>query len=456
MRQRGVAPGDTDAPEPGLAFVCHPYHRGGVTRWMVDAAMAWCRAGGRCWFVVPRPRRPFRNGGGRLTVIDLLNAEQQHERPAVHVVDVDWRFEFGTSAYRALTYARAILASVPPSVPLVASDDPDAWTAAAWLGGRNPFIAVLHADEERYYDRIAQFDHAVAAWVGVSSRITARAKALRGTNGVAVDDRGVMATIPCGVPLPVALPDRRSAAPDGAKPVRIAWVGRMDERQKRVSDLPRIGAALREAGIAFHLRVIGDGPARPAVERAAREMGLARCIEFLGWCATPEVLALLGESDVLLQPSNFEGMSVTAMEALACGCAVVASRTSGLEDYEGREDARQCLWLFPVGDVRAAADCVRAAAALAPEERRERAMALARAEFSIERCMDRYRDLVARLSPPARGVAPRLPIAQVISRVISVPLALARAARVAYARREREGGAGAAPPLLGRIDPPEA
>ena len=42
-----------------LAFLCHPYHRGGVTRWMVDAAANAASAGHTVWFVTVQPSAEF-------------------------------------------------------------------------------------------------------------------------------------------------------------------------------------------------------------------------------------------------------------------------------------------------------------------------------------------------------------------------------------------------------------
>jgi glycosyltransferase involved in cell wall biosynthesis len=57
-------------------------------------------------------------------------------------------------------------------------------------------------------------------------------------------------------------------------------------------------------------------------------------VRLLGWQSAEEIWTLLRESDVLLLPSNFEGMPVVVMEALSAGCAVVASRVSGIEDID--------------------------------------------------------------------------------------------------------------------------
>jgi glycosyltransferase involved in cell wall biosynthesis len=106
---------------------------------------------------------------------------------------------------------------------------------------------------------------------------------------------------------------------------------------------------------------------------------------------------MLRESDVLLLPSNREGLPVAMMEALGAGCAVVASRVSGVEDYESHLFAKGSLWVHDVGDANRAAELVAQALAVPRAHRIRRARALAEAEFSIERCAERYAELIAHL-----------------------------------------------------------
>ena len=366
-----------------VAFLCHPYHRGGVTRWMIDAAVEWSRRGAEAWFVTVSPRRPFSGGIGRPTIQSLLARAVEASGgsgPVCITPAADWRFEFGTSEYRACSYAEA-LAVVDSGVPVIVSDAADVWRASAMLADRNPLIGVLHSDEDHYYALARRYHESAAALVSVSAKIGA-------SLDVALPSLGELrATIPCGVPL-----GRFAAAPIPRPPrcpVRISWIGRVEERQKRVTDLPRIAREIIARGLPVEMRIAGDGPDQPLLERAIADQKVGHVTQLLGWQNSDAVASLLKESDVLVLPSNFEGTPVVAMEALASGCAVVASRSSGLA-HHALAAGRRCVFLYDVGDVDAAADAVYQAASVAPEERAQAALDLARAEFSIERCVDRY------------------------------------------------------------------
>jgi N-acetyl-alpha-D-glucosaminyl L-malate synthase BshA len=78
------------------------------------------------------------------------------------------------------------------------------------------------------------------------------------------------------------------------------------------------------------LLLVGDGPERPAVERAIERHGLGDQVRLVG--DAPEVEALVRECAVFVLPSASEGFGLAALEALASGVPVVASRVGGLPE----------------------------------------------------------------------------------------------------------------------------
>jgi glycosyltransferase involved in cell wall biosynthesis len=235
-----------------------------------------------------------------------------------------------------------------------------------------------------------------------------------------------VATIPCGVKLPL-LVDPKSERYDLRSAARLVWIGRADDRQKRVSDLPAIVEELSALGVRFRLDIIGDGYDLPLIRR-----GLSRAtaphVHFHGWLPSEAVNPMLSVADVLLLPSNFEGMPVVAMEALAHGCAVVASNASGLDEYDGRADTRACVWIHEVGDTVSAARAVQSALSSTREARRAQARQFAAAEFAIATCMGRYASLLSGLVPRQR-LPPVRPPSWLASRIVASGIAAARRGR---------------------------
>jgi glycosyltransferase involved in cell wall biosynthesis len=101
------------------------------------------------------------------------------------------------------------------------------------------------------------------------------------------------------------------------------------------------------------LTLLGDGPEREPALALAAELGVREFIDVREPEAIPA--ATLAGADVFLLPSETESFGLAALEALACGVPVVASRVGGLASVV--EDG-VCGYLQPPGDVRAMAASV--------------------------------------------------------------------------------------------------
>jgi glycosyltransferase involved in cell wall biosynthesis len=175
----------------------------------------------------------------------------------------------------------------------------------------------------------------------------------------------------------------------------VGWIGRMTG-VKRTDDVLRAFRRLRDRGVDACLCMIGDGPDRPAVERRAHELGLMRDTLFLGY--QEEVAPFYAAFDAMILPSINEGTPVSAIEALAAGRPVVATRVGGVPDVvrEGEDG-----FLVEPGDVDGLAE--RLARLAADPELRERLGAAGRARviprYSVARLVDDidllYRSLLA-------------------------------------------------------------
>jgi N-acetyl-alpha-D-glucosaminyl L-malate synthase BshA len=175
---------------------------------------------------------------------------------------------------------------------------------------------------------------------------------------------------------------RRGLAPEGYK--LITHVSNFRE-VKRVKDVVRVFARIRRAMPAT-LMMIGDGPDRVDAENEARELGVNADIRFLG--RLDSVASLLQASDLFILPSQTESFGLAALEAMACGAPVVATRAGGLPEVI--DDGVNGI-LEPVGSVEAMGR--RAVELLRDPERHAtmRAAAIAKAEqFSADHIVPRY------------------------------------------------------------------
>ena len=80
------------------------------------------------------------------------------------------------------------------------------------------------------------------------------------------------------------------------------------------------------------LLVVGDGTLRATMERQAAELGCADRITWVGRQPQEELAQWYGQMDIVLMPSRSEGFGLTAIEAMANGCVMVASNVGGLPE----------------------------------------------------------------------------------------------------------------------------
>src|SRR5690606_19522767 len=98
---------------------------------------------------------------------------------------------------------------------------------------------------------------------------------------------------------------------------------------KRVDDAVRIFARIVRR-VPARLVLVGDGPGRGRVQAVAEAEGVADRVLFLG--KQESVAELLACADLFLLPSASEAFGLVALEAMACGVPVVATRVGGVPE----------------------------------------------------------------------------------------------------------------------------
>jgi N-acetyl-alpha-D-glucosaminyl L-malate synthase BshA len=150
------------------------------------------------------------------------------------------------------------------------------------------------------------------------------------------------------------------------------------------------------------LLLVGDGPDRSAAERYAHENGIADQVNALG--KQDSINEILACADLLLLLSNTESFGLSALEALACGVPVIATRTGGLPELV---EHGKVGYLAEIGDVETISQL--AIELLEDDQRRAafgaagRALALER--FRTESVVDIYEAFYrAVLERPSQGL----------------------------------------------------
>ncbi|MBV8516508.1 MAG: glycosyltransferase family 4 protein [Acidobacteria bacterium] len=354
-------------------FICTPsyYLQGGVERILESLARGL-------------PSRGFE------VVFGLAKGARFHDParfraafPDVRGVDVD-----GTSGtvYGRRSALRRAIEAVDPDVVLIARMF-DAYPVCSELklrGHRLRLAVTVQAYEAEYFVDLARYQDFVDLCVTSGERIAATVRALTTLTNVV--------SIPGGV----APPHRVRVPHDG--PLRIGYVGRIEQVQKRLRDLPLLRDELTRRGVPFTLDVAGDGT---LADELRAQLPEAR---FHGWLSARELYErVYPELDVVVHFAEWEGMTIAPREAMAHGVVPVVSRFTGAEDFIDGVNALT----FDVGDIRAAADALeslhrdRARLETLSRAARDSQQGIRSEEGAIDAWAAAFRDALAR--PPRIG-----------------------------------------------------
>lgn len=105
-----------------------------------------------------------------------------------------------------------------------------------------------------------------------------------------------------------------------------------------IADLLRATAILKKKGIPVQLRIAGKGPQETEYRVLAVELGIDSITDWLGQIPQEQVAIEWANMDVAVIPSTLESESfgVSAVEAQACGTAVIISDIPGLKETAGK------------------------------------------------------------------------------------------------------------------------
>jgi D-inositol-3-phosphate glycosyltransferase len=138
--------------------------------------------------------------------------------------------------------------------------------------------------------------------------------------------------VPCGVDLKLFVPHRRQQAREklGLQHPMLLFVGRLDPFKG--ADLLLQAAAMMEE--AAEVVIVGGaftGDSDLQKLRAlAADLGISRRVHFLGARPQRQLPPLYSAADITVMPSYHESFGLVAVESLACGTPVVATRAGGL------------------------------------------------------------------------------------------------------------------------------
>jgi glycosyltransferase involved in cell wall biosynthesis len=192
--------------------------------------------------------------------------------------------------------------------------------------------------------------------------------------------------------------------PSAPRPVRrILFFGRMIPSKGVGDALEALGHVARH-GVEFELRLVGQGQHDWAMSQA-RAHGIEGRVALRGPASDGELRSELAWADLALLPSHFEAFGLAFAEAQAAGLPVVAFRAGSVGEIVADGETG---WLAAPRDVRALADCLRAALADPAEvfARGRAARERVRRHFTWERTAETILAGLAQVSGSSAGARP--------------------------------------------------
>jgi glycosyltransferase involved in cell wall biosynthesis len=185
-------------------------------------------------------------------------------------------------------------------------------------------IAAVQSDDPGVYDTLRFYAPFLDAIAAVSRKIEEKLAAMPEFARVPIK------YLPYGVPMPQ---HRRESSLSGGVPLRIIYLGRLAQEQKRVRLFPQILEHLNSAGIPFHWSVVGEGPERSFLENSMRTYLPCQTISIHEKISYADVPELLCKHDVFLLASDYEGLPLSLLEAMGYGLVpVVSDLPSGIRE----------------------------------------------------------------------------------------------------------------------------
>lgn len=216
------------------------------------------------------------------------------------------------------------------------------------LSNKVGIIGIVHSNDVEHYDHVYRLGRYWNAIVAVSQHIAGKVVEIN------ANFKDITTVIPYGI---------NRFGDSGQKdfytekrPIRLVYCGRVIQHQKRVLDLVEIAERLHQRQIPFCLTIIGEGPELRTFQSRLKPLIRSGQVRLVGRLSPDETAAELFKQDVFLLTSEFEGLPISLMEAMAQLCVpIVSNIESGVPELiqPGQNGIIQ-----PIGDIDGFVDAI--------------------------------------------------------------------------------------------------
>lgn len=199
-------------------------------------------------------------------------------------------------------------------------------------------IAVLHNDEDVYYEGYVTFQESIDCCLVISSLMRDKLMSLGFPK-----DKIIM------LPWKISQAQRyKHQYSLHNEPIKIGYAGRWVIAQKRIDLILKVVSRLKELGISYRLEMAGNGSYEMKMKESIIRQGLEEQVKLIGYVEQKDIMKFWERQDIMLSCSEWEGHSISQCEAMSVGVVPVITDVSGTRDdvedgYNG--------FVRPVGDI---------------------------------------------------------------------------------------------------------
>ena len=113
---------------------------------------------------------------------------------------------------------------------------------------------------------------------------------------------------------------------------QFLFIGRFQSQKNLFYLLDNLAQLSQKSLIPFTVKLVGDGPLKAELVQYAEILNISNRIEWQGWVDKASLSTIYQQADCFINPSLYEGMPNTVLEAMASGLPIIASNVLGNDE----------------------------------------------------------------------------------------------------------------------------
>lgn len=119
---------------------------------------------------------------------------------------------------------------------------------------------------------------------------------------------------------------------ESCEPIKIGYAARITKTQKRADLLPKLLEALEQDNINYNMSIAGEGTYLPTLNKYIEESKCKEHVVTYGQIERSQMNLFWEKQDIFISLSEFEGTSLSMLEAMSYGVVPIVTQVSGVED----------------------------------------------------------------------------------------------------------------------------